>query len=111
MKKLVLTETQYKKLQNVIVETSLLNEQSKNQIKEVQRRLKECFGAYLGTTGPRKDGIDGVCGPLTKEAIEKYTSYRFDGKTKDNPNSDQDNLEKWNPVVGGSDMSDLLATT
>jgi hypothetical protein len=39
--------------------------------KNFQTYLKS-LGADLGKTGPNRDGIDGVVGPLTKAAIAKY---------------------------------------
>jgi len=78
MKKLVVSERQYKKLQNIIIERAILNEQTADQIKQVQQRLKDCFKADLGKSGPNKDGVDGIAGDKTKIAIETYTKYRFD---------------------------------
>ena len=82
MGKLIVTEKQYKKIKNLIIERAILNEQSKDQIKEVQQKLKDCFQADLGNSGPNKDGVDGICGDKTKLAIETYTSYRFDGSSE-----------------------------
>lgn len=45
---------------------------------QIQQRLKDCFNANLGKSGPNKDGVDGIAGDRTKNAIETYTSYRFD---------------------------------
>ena len=78
MKKLILSEKQYKKLQNIIIEREILNEQSKSDVMQIQQRLKDCFNAQLGKSGPNKDGVDGVAGDRTKNAIETYTAYRFD---------------------------------
>lgn len=77
MKKLVLNEKQYKKIQNLIIERGILNEQTRSQVMIVQQRLKDCFQAELGKSGPNRDGVDGICGDKTKNAIETYTSYRF----------------------------------
>jgi hypothetical protein len=77
MSKIKLTENQYKRLKNNLIESSILNEQTKSQIMIVQQRLKDCFNAYLGTSGPNEDGVDGIAGENTKNAIEKYTSYKF----------------------------------
>ena len=77
MKKLVLNEKQYKKIQNLIIERGILNEQTRSQVMIVQQRLKDCFQAELGKSGPNGDGVDGICGDKTKKAIETYTSYRF----------------------------------
>lgn len=78
MKKLILTENQYKKLKNIMIERSIINEQTKDQIKQVQQKLKDCFNADLGKSGPNRDGVDGIAGDKTKNAIERYTKYRFD---------------------------------
>lgn len=77
MRKIQITEKQYETIKQNLIESTLLNEQSRNQIRDVQKRLKTCFGAYLGKTGPNRDGVDGIAGKLTKQAIERYTSYRF----------------------------------
>jgi hypothetical protein len=78
MKKLILNEKQYNRLQNIIIDKAIISEQTKSQIMIIQQRLKECFNAYLGTSGPNRDGVDGVAGNKTKTAIETYTKYRFD---------------------------------
>jgi hypothetical protein len=78
MKKLILNKKQYDNLKNVIIERSILNEQTKDEITQIQQRLKDCFNAALGKGGPNKDGVDGILGIKTKTAIETYTKYRFD---------------------------------
>lgn len=78
MKKLILSKKQYNNLKNVIIERSILNEQTKDEITQIQQRLKDCFNAALGKSGPNKDGVDGILGLKTKTAIETYTKYRFD---------------------------------
>lgn len=40
-----------------------------SEVAELQRRLKEDFGKYLGETGIDKDGIDGDFGTLTETAL------------------------------------------
>jgi hypothetical protein len=80
MKKLILSEKQYSRIKNFIIETEILNEQTKDEIMQVQQRLKDCFQADLGRSGPNKDGVDGICGEKTKAAIEKYTNYRFNSE-------------------------------
>jgi hypothetical protein len=88
MKKLILNEKQYNRLQNIIINKAIISEQTKSQIMIIQQRLKECFSAYLGTSGPNKDGVDGVAGDKTKTAIETYTKYRFE----QNDNSENSDL-------------------
>jgi hypothetical protein len=39
-------------------------------IKEIQKILKDKYKANLGTSGPNKDGIDGVWGKNTQSALE-----------------------------------------
>lgn len=39
------------------------------EVAELQRRLKEDFGKYLGETGIDKNGIDGDFGTLTETAL------------------------------------------
>jgi len=46
-----------------------------NNISKIQQALKDAnYGQYLGTSGPNRDGVDGVYGKNTKEAIMKYQS-------------------------------------
>lgn len=40
-----------------------------SEVAELQRRLKEDFGKYLGETGIDNDGIDGDFGTLTETAL------------------------------------------
>ena len=87
MKKLILNEKQYNRLQNIIIDKAIISEQTKSQIMIIQQRLKECFAAYLGTSGPNRDGVDGVAGDKTKTAIETYTKYRFE-QNDNSKNSD-----------------------
>jgi hypothetical protein len=87
MKKLILNEKQYNRLQNIIINKAIISEQTKSQIMIIQQRLKECFNAYLGTSGSNKDGVDGVAGDKTKTAIETYTKYRFE-QNNNSENSD-----------------------
>jgi len=97
MKKLILNEKQYNRLQNIIIDKAIISEQTKSQIMIIQQRLIECFNANLGTSGANKDGVDGIAGDKTKNAIETYTKYRFDQVGNDKQNE---------PVV---DDSNLLA--
>ena len=49
----------------------LLEAQVDPEVEKVQRILLN-RGYYLGNTGPNHDGIDGVLGPLTKNAYQEY---------------------------------------
>ena len=62
--KVKLTEDQYQRLKDNIIESAILQEQTSTQVREVQSRLNSCFNAGLDT--------DGIVGPKTKQAIEKY---------------------------------------
>jgi peptidoglycan hydrolase-like protein with peptidoglycan-binding domain len=64
MGKLKITEEQYKKLKNNLIERAILSEQTSSQVREVQSKLNSCFNAGLQ--------VDGISGPATKEAIQKY---------------------------------------
>lgn len=64
MRKIQITEEQYSKLQDTLVETTILNEQSANEVREIQSKLNQCFNAGLT--------VDGICGPNTNEAIKKH---------------------------------------
>lgn len=45
----------------------------KDYISSVQKKLKELYpGINLGTSGPNKDGVDGVFGELTRKAVLKF---------------------------------------
>jgi hypothetical protein len=101
MKKIVLNETQYKRLKNIIIERSILNEQSKDQVMQIQQMLKDRFNADLGKSGPNKDGVDGIVGDRTKNAIEKFTEYRFE---KSEPENDEKQTDDQN-----SSLNDLIA--
>jgi hypothetical protein len=76
MSKIKITQQQMRKLQESLNE-SVIVEQTLDQVKEIQSRLKKCFNANLGNSGPNKDGVDGIAGKLTKQAIEQFTDYRF----------------------------------
>lgn len=41
------------------------------EVAELQKALKDA-GADLGSFGPKRDGIDGLMGPYTRRAAEKY---------------------------------------
>jgi len=66
MSKIKITESQYNKLKNNIVESALLTEETntKDEVITVQRALNKCFKAGLVE--------DGICGKNTKSAIERY---------------------------------------
>jgi hypothetical protein len=104
MKKLILNEKQYNRLQNIIIDKAIISEQTKSQIMIIQQKLKECFSAYLGTSGPNKDGVDGVAGDKTKTAIETYTKYRFE----QNDNSENSDLVT-NPDVEAKKQEVLVS--
>lgn len=78
MKVIKLTE---RDLQNIV--KTVLKEQfedrrdevqsPKYKIEQVQRKLKQIYpNLNLGTTGPNKDGVDGVYGELTRQAVIKF---------------------------------------
>ena len=77
MKKLILNEKQYNRLQNIIIDKAIISEQTKSQIMIIQQRLIECFNANLGTSGANKDGVDGIAGDKTKNAIESNQLNQF----------------------------------
>jgi hypothetical protein len=64
MGKLKITEEQYRKLKNNLIERAIISEQTSSQIREVQNKLNSCFNAGLQ--------VDGISGPATKAAIQKY---------------------------------------
>jgi hypothetical protein len=62
MSKIKLTEKQYSKLKDNLIESVILSEQSKDEIMDIQSKLNKCFNAGLT--------VDGICGSNTKNAIE-----------------------------------------
>jgi peptidoglycan hydrolase-like protein with peptidoglycan-binding domain len=64
MKKIHVTEEQYNKIKDHMVESAILLEQSKSEVMDIQNRLNNCFKAGLN--------VDGIAGPLTREAIQTY---------------------------------------
>lgn len=66
MSKIKITERQYNKLKNNIVESALITEQSnsRDEVLTVQKALNKCFKAGLVE--------DGICGKNTKSAIERF---------------------------------------
>jgi|LakMenE18May11ns_1017448.scaffolds.fasta_scaffold9766085_3 peptidoglycan hydrolase-like protein with peptidoglycan-binding domain len=64
MKKIQVTEEQYAKIKDHMVESAILTEQSRSEVSDIQSRLNKCFNAGLG--------VDGVSGPKTRSAIKTY---------------------------------------
>jgi hypothetical protein len=64
MKKIHVTEEQYRKIKDHMVESAILAEQSKNEVMDIQSRLNNCFKAGLD--------VDGIAGPKTREAIQTH---------------------------------------
>jgi len=64
MKKIQVTESQYRKIKNYMIESAILNEQSKTEVMDIQTRLNKHFKAGLT--------VDGFSGPKTKAAIKQY---------------------------------------
>jgi hypothetical protein len=68
MNKIKITQQQMRKLQESLNE-SVIVEQTKDQVVEIQNKLNSCFTAGLT--------VDGIAGKNTKAAIEKFTDYKF----------------------------------
>jgi peptidoglycan hydrolase-like protein with peptidoglycan-binding domain len=64
MKKIQVTESQYRKIKNYMIESAILQEQSKTEVMDIQTRLNKHFNAGLN--------VDGISGPKTKAAIKQY---------------------------------------
>ncbi len=64
MKKIQVTEEQYRKIKNHMVESALLAEQSQSEVMDIQNRLNSCFNAGLNP--------DGIAGPKTRSAIKTH---------------------------------------
>jgi len=110
MAKLIISEKQFRSIKKMMIERELLNEQTKDEIKQVQQKLKDCFGAYLGKGGPNKDGVDGLCGDKTKAAIEQYTSYRFVTENDVKPEENKPKDTEIKPEESGVDLLDVSTT-
>lgn len=58
-------------IKNIVVD--ILNEQSSDVTSKIQQLLKQKgYGKLLGTSGPNKDGVDGVYGNNTVRAVKKF---------------------------------------
>lgn len=64
MKRIQITEQQYKKIKDYMIESAILNEQSKEEVTDIQNKLNKHFNAGLK--------VDGISGPKTIEAIKKH---------------------------------------
>jgi peptidoglycan hydrolase-like protein with peptidoglycan-binding domain len=64
MKKIQVTESQYRKIKNYMIESEILKEQSKTEVMDIQTRLNKHFNTGLK--------VDGIAGPMTKQAIKQH---------------------------------------
>ena len=64
MKRIQITEQQYKKIKDYMIESAILNEQSKEEVTDIQTKLNKHFNAGLK--------VDGISGPKTIEAIKQH---------------------------------------
>ena len=78
MKRLVLTEEEKNRILG-LHGTNIILEQSNPKVSQIQTYLKG-KGYNLGTAGPNKDGVDGVWGKITKDAIKKEFNIDIDDK-------------------------------
>jgi hypothetical protein len=68
MSKIKLTEEQYSKLKDNLIESVILNEQSSNEVGDIQSKLNQCFNAGLT--------VDRICGDKTNNAIKKHLGIK-----------------------------------
>jgi hypothetical protein len=78
MKRLVLTEEEKNRILG-LHGTNIIVEQANPKVSQIQTHLKG-KGHNLGTAGPNKDGVDGVWGKLTRDAIKKEFNIDIDDK-------------------------------
>ena len=78
MKRLVLTEEEKNRILG-LHRTNIIVEQANPKVSQIQTYLKG-KGHNLGTAGPNKDGVDGVWGKLTRDAIKKEFNIDIDEK-------------------------------
>lgn len=74
------------KFLDIILEAQVDAEVEKNQ------RILLNRGYYLGNTGPNNDGVDGILGPLTKQAYKEYYKKPY-------PSSDAQRLLKSHNII------------
>lgn len=78
MKRLVLTEEEKNRIL-ALHGTNIIVEQANPKVSQIQTYLKG-KGYNLGTGGPNKDGVDGIWGKLTRDAIKKEFNIDIDDK-------------------------------
>lgn len=75
-KRYIISERQLSKLEQILLEAPLSGgggEMSRDEIILLQTALKKTeFGNLLGTSGQNKDGVDGIFGSRTKDALQKF---------------------------------------
>jgi hypothetical protein len=69
----------------------LLEAQVDPEVEKTQRILLN-RGYFLGSSGPNKDGVDGVLGPLTKKAYQEYYKKSY-------PTAESQHLAKSKNII------------
>ena len=104
-----ITESEKKEILNLHNNAKLLKEQStpplddKAKIMKIQTLLKTKYNANLGTSGPNKDGIDGILGQNTLTSLSnamKATQASADKFKETFSQMGKDFENKSNPITG-----------
>lgn len=69
------------------------------EVIDAQKMLK-AKGYDLGSTGPNKDGIDGIMGPKTKAAMDAYNKGQSPATSKPAADTGADVIPAKGPVTG-----------
>ena len=76
MKKLIITEEEKNQILS-LHGSNLILEQDNQKVSQIQTHLKT-KGYDLGTTGPNKDGVDGLWGRKTRDAVKQEFNIDID---------------------------------
>lgn len=95
--KILITEHQLK----LILENDDVDDRS---IEDIQKELVYVHKKDIGDYGPKKDGVDGIMGPLTKKAYEDVFGKKYEGSTfsSDSKNIDDSSIRNFHKIPLGN---------